>query len=311
MLIYDNHKANRLGRRLPVPEATARSIRAQQRVRDRFPGTPAGELKLLPTGWANRDGRRPMTVPALSAAHRDWVTSLPPLLLPDGAEYDKDRVIPYAYRHTYAQRHADAGVPIDVLAELHGPPQPQRHPRVLPRRRGTPPRRRRQGHRHAVRPARQPHLARRPRSPGRRARPLRRRLGRRPLRHLHRAVQRRRRRHRLPAPVPLRRLRPLPHRRLLPARPLRLPRRPAPHPRAPRRRQRRRLGARGGGPLRGGDPQDTRAHQPHQGRHRRPGTRRPGPHIDEAVAVVRRHRAVSLGMPRLRHAAPPQEGTRT
>ncbi|MGH3185019.1 MAG: hypothetical protein ACRDOE_24365, partial [Streptosporangiaceae bacterium] len=25
---------------------------------------------------------------------------------------------PYAYRHSYAQRHADAGVPIDVLAEL-------------------------------------------------------------------------------------------------------------------------------------------------------------------------------------------------
>ena len=119
VLIYDNHKANRLGRRLPVPEATARSIRAQQqRVRGQFPGTPAGALKLLPTGWANRDGRRPLTVPALSAAHRDWVTSLPPLLLPDGAEYDKDRVIPYAYRHTYAQRHADAGVPVDVLAEL-------------------------------------------------------------------------------------------------------------------------------------------------------------------------------------------------
>ena len=119
VLIYDNHKANRLGRRLPVPEAAARSIRAQQqRVRGQFPGTPAGALKLLPTGWANRDGRRPLTVPALSAAHRDWVTSLPPLLLPDGAEYDKDRIVPYAYRHTYAQRHADAGVPLDVLAEL-------------------------------------------------------------------------------------------------------------------------------------------------------------------------------------------------
>ena len=119
VLVYDNHKANRLGRRLPIPEATARSIRAQQqRVRDRFPATPASELKLLPTGWANRDGRRPLTVSALSAAHREWISSLPPLLLPDGGEYDKDRVIPYAYRHTYAQRHADAGVPIDVLAEL-------------------------------------------------------------------------------------------------------------------------------------------------------------------------------------------------
>jgi integrase len=119
VLIYDNHKAGRLGRRLPIPVSTAEAIRAQQqRVRGRFPHTPPGELKLLPTGWANRDGRRPLTVSALSAAHRDWITSLPPLLLADGAEYDKDRIIPYAYRHTYAQRHADAGVPIDVLAEL-------------------------------------------------------------------------------------------------------------------------------------------------------------------------------------------------
>jgi len=28
----------------------------------------------------------------------------------DGAEFDKAR-LPYAYRHTYAQRHADAGCP--------------------------------------------------------------------------------------------------------------------------------------------------------------------------------------------------------
>jgi integrase len=119
VLVYDNLKANRLGRRLPIPESTARSVRVQQqRVRGQFPATPVSELKLLPTGWANRDGRRPMTVPALSAAHREWISSLPPLLLADGTEYDKDRVIPYAYRHTYAQRHADAGVPIDVLAEL-------------------------------------------------------------------------------------------------------------------------------------------------------------------------------------------------
>ena len=59
VLVYDNHKANRLGRRLPIPAATAQAIRAQQqRVRDRFPQTPSAELKLLPTGWANRDGRR-------------------------------------------------------------------------------------------------------------------------------------------------------------------------------------------------------------------------------------------------------------
>ena len=119
VLVYDNHKAHRLGRRLPIPAATAQLIRAQQqRVRDRFPDTPASELKLLPTGWANRDGRRPLTVSALSTAHRDWLTLLPPLLPDGGGEFGKDRAVPYSYRHTYAQRHADAGVPIDVLAEL-------------------------------------------------------------------------------------------------------------------------------------------------------------------------------------------------
>ncbi len=38
VLVYDNHKAHRLGRRLPISAATAAVIRAQQqRVRDRFP----------------------------------------------------------------------------------------------------------------------------------------------------------------------------------------------------------------------------------------------------------------------------------
>lgn len=32
--------------------------------------------------------------------------------------FDKTRIFPYAYRHSYAQRHADAGVAPDVLKEL-------------------------------------------------------------------------------------------------------------------------------------------------------------------------------------------------
>jgi hypothetical protein len=51
-------------------------------------------------------------------AASDWVDSLPALRTTDGFEFDKTKVVPYAYRHTYAQRHADAGVPIDVLADL-------------------------------------------------------------------------------------------------------------------------------------------------------------------------------------------------
>jgi len=78
------------------------------------------------------------------------------MLLADGTGYDKDRVVPHAYRHT-AQRHADAGVPIDVLAELpdHRSLNVTRRCRYAISRR-TAPRRRRQGRGHAVRPARQP-----------------------------------------------------------------------------------------------------------------------------------------------------------
>ena len=119
VLVYDNVKANRLRRRLPISKTTAAVITAQQhRVRQRFPDTPVAELKLLPTPVRNPDGRKAISTTTLAARHRDWLAALPTLRTRDGTEFDKTRVVPYAYRHSYAQRHADAGVPIDVLAEL-------------------------------------------------------------------------------------------------------------------------------------------------------------------------------------------------
>lgn len=119
VLVYDNAKAHRLGRRLPVSQATATVITGQQaRVRALFPGTPPAELKLLPAARRNPDGRRPMTIDMLEGRHREWAGRLGPLRTRDGTEFNTAKIVPYAYRHTYAQRHADAGVPIDVLAEL-------------------------------------------------------------------------------------------------------------------------------------------------------------------------------------------------
>jgi integrase len=119
VLVYDNAKAHRLGRRLPVSQATATVITGQQaRVRARFPATPPGELRLLPAARRNPDGRRPMTIDMLEGRHREWAGRLGPLRTRDGTEFNPAKIVPYAYRHTYAQRHADAGVPIDVLAEL-------------------------------------------------------------------------------------------------------------------------------------------------------------------------------------------------
>ncbi|MFJ8142939.1 tyrosine-type recombinase/integrase [Streptomyces sp. NPDC096013] len=128
VLVYDNHKAYRLGRRLPIGTETAATIRRQQqRARERFPRTEPRRLALLPRPRTNPEGTK--TFKEISSAHRAWVDSLPDFLLPattlDAAEhvtrpasFDKAKIFPYAYRHCYAQRHADAGVAPDVLKEL-------------------------------------------------------------------------------------------------------------------------------------------------------------------------------------------------
>ncbi|HEY6696965.1 MAG TPA: site-specific integrase, partial [Acidimicrobiales bacterium] len=272
VLIYDNHKRDRRERRLPISQATAAVITSQQqRVRERFPDTPLAELVLLPSPHANPTGAKSLSGGLLDLRHRDWVDQLPVLRREDGTEFDRAKIVPYAYRHTYAQRHADAGIAVDVLSKLldHRTLEvTRRYYRVGER---PPPRRRRRGHRAQLRPARQPDLARRTRPARVRARPLRGRRRRRPLRSLHRTRQRRGRRRRLPRPVPLRRLRPLPHRHLAPARADRLPRGPAAHPGTAGRHHRRdrRVGPGGRHPHRRGDHPDPAADQPHHRRHRR------------------------------------------
>ncbi|MEU7205378.1 hypothetical protein [Streptomyces sp. NPDC045470] len=128
VLAYDNHKGYRLGRRLPVGKETAATIRRQQqRVRDRFPHTDPARLRLLPRPKTNPEGTKPHT--DISHHHRAWVDALPDLLVPVVlteadtqlsrlVPFDKKLIFPYAYRHCYAQRHADAGIPVDVLKEL-------------------------------------------------------------------------------------------------------------------------------------------------------------------------------------------------
>jgi len=78
------------------PNATAPQ---QQRVRDRYPHTPVGELKLLPTDRRNPGGRRAITGFSLAFAHRTWVDRMPVLRTGDGIEYDKSKAVLYAYRH--------------------------------------------------------------------------------------------------------------------------------------------------------------------------------------------------------------------
>jgi integrase len=120
-LIYTDFKANRAGRRLPIAGETAKVIISQQqRVRDRYPDTPAAELALFPRLTRNRAGKRPVVDSVVASHHRDWAGSLPALRLEDGRDFDKAAVFLYAYRHSFAQRHADAGTPVDVLKDLMG-----------------------------------------------------------------------------------------------------------------------------------------------------------------------------------------------
>ena len=84
------------------------------------PATPARP----PGAEAAARRRGPTRTAARPSPSRCWKTGTGtghapgPLRTRDGTEFDPARLVPYAYRHTYAQRHADAGVPIDVLAEL-------------------------------------------------------------------------------------------------------------------------------------------------------------------------------------------------
>jgi integrase len=119
VLVYCDSKENRPQRQLPLHQATADLIRGQQaRVRSRYPDAPAAELKLLPSILRNPRGRKAISADSLSENNRAWVDAMPEIRLDDGTVFDKSKIFLYAYRHTYAQRHADAGVAVDVLAML-------------------------------------------------------------------------------------------------------------------------------------------------------------------------------------------------
>jgi hypothetical protein len=120
VLIYTDAKKNRPGRRLPISEATAAVITAQKDwTRRRYPHTPPGDLALFPCDRGNKDGTKPIRADAYGNAHRVFADEIARLLRDaDGQQISPALVVPYAYRHSYAQRHADAGVQPDVLREL-------------------------------------------------------------------------------------------------------------------------------------------------------------------------------------------------
>ena len=126
VLVYDNHKAARMGRRLPLADSElVTAIRAQQAwVRGRFPSTPADRLWLLPRPHKNLDGTNHLDTSLINAWTRSWLARIPRIAAGpidehgEPVPFERGSIHPHAFRHTYAQTMADSGVAPSVLRDL-------------------------------------------------------------------------------------------------------------------------------------------------------------------------------------------------
>jgi integrase len=124
-LVYDNRKAKRLGRWLHIDKDTAAVIERWQRHVDQLAVLSDLRVWLFPSPGARRQRRAGYyRGDSFLAAFNEWKRTLPPIhyggLAEDGSPrvFDINLIHTHAFRHTYAQRHADAGTPVDVLREL-------------------------------------------------------------------------------------------------------------------------------------------------------------------------------------------------
>ncbi|MFB6986098.1 tyrosine-type recombinase/integrase [Streptomyces sp. NPDC056304] len=122
-LIWDNRKRRRHRRRLPITTSTAQDIRRWQARRDHLQLPASGDAYLFPA-LSDQSADRHLSANYISETLRTWIDSLPELHA-EGTDatgrrlpFNRSLIYPYAFRHSYAQRHADAGTPVDVLREL-------------------------------------------------------------------------------------------------------------------------------------------------------------------------------------------------
>ena len=77
-LIYDNHKAARLRRRLPITADTAELIAAWQHHRTQLPTAPATRQWLFPSPLLrSQQARGHLTACSVGVAFRTWTRSIP------------------------------------------------------------------------------------------------------------------------------------------------------------------------------------------------------------------------------------------
>ncbi|MGW3699516.1 tyrosine-type recombinase/integrase [Streptomyces sp. NPDC005149] len=120
-LVWDNTKGRRLRRRLPLHSQTVEAIKEWKEIRARLCLPSRSAAHLFP---AITNRHRHIQQAYISQSIRLWAGSIPELLSeelgPDGAPlpFDRERIFPYAFRHTFCQRYADAGVAPHVLQAL-------------------------------------------------------------------------------------------------------------------------------------------------------------------------------------------------
>jgi integrase len=120
-LVWHNMKGRRLRRRLPLAQVTVDAITGWKEVRAglNIPANCAAHLFPAVTG-----SYRHLDSGYISRAIRLWADSIPALesgeLSRDGTPvpFDRARIFPYAFRHTFCQRYADAGIALHVLQSL-------------------------------------------------------------------------------------------------------------------------------------------------------------------------------------------------
>jgi integrase len=119
VLVYLPEKTPKRSKRLPIHAREALIItRSAERARARFPAVAADKLALFPRQRQNRSGTVPMSANRITVGMREWMRRLPELVDSDGTPYDRRRVVPYAFRHSYAQRLADSGCNPHLLMDI-------------------------------------------------------------------------------------------------------------------------------------------------------------------------------------------------
>lgn len=124
-LLWHNNKSRRRGRRLPIWAETAHALKEWFALRDRYiAGMPAGQQDWLFPTFRARTRDKHLKTSWFNQRLRDWInTGLPDLPGPAngpgaGTPFPKSDVFAYAFRHSYCQRFADAGVDQETLRRL-------------------------------------------------------------------------------------------------------------------------------------------------------------------------------------------------